>query len=511
MTTIAAGNHQQIYFDHLDDIVITPGSGGTVKFDCSTPNSAATRPTARIIYSETVISIPAGSTVFLDAVGADATYDRYTYPSRSSLESAYPASSNAGKSAMAGPLGSYQSDGIGWRPVLQSFSGLRAESADFGDSITANGFTGAYNAGYASTGSMQWAGALAPTTNGPLVLPKYNHGVGGDTLLMMIARLPDVLARDVDIVNYLGGTNSISLSYQDFCDQQETIIGTLAGAKKLVTVRSMPPQNRTGSAYRQVIPYYNQAIQRICSKYANVIVLDTYGNLVDPTSADGVPYGYGGANYVLKDEIGTFGIDLHPSDYGGLRDGLAISKALAPRLSTVMGETYGANLITLAGAAGTLSNGTGTVTGDNPFTGWAVSVASGNATVAVQRAPNVCPNGLRISITSTTASAVTITGPNLAAGVNTSQSVRHGSKLRIANVSNITNLRSELVSGGTVRSRTIDYIASVPAQGLSCWQRSRLFALSGIGADLIPRLVINTAGTSSIQFDWMDPELFVVS
>lgn len=74
MTTIAAGNHQQIYFDHLDDIVITPGSGGTVKFDCSTPNSAATRPTARIIYSAATISIPAGSTVFLDAVGADATY-----------------------------------------------------------------------------------------------------------------------------------------------------------------------------------------------------------------------------------------------------------------------------------------------------------------------------------------------------------------------------------------------------------------------------------------------------
>lgn len=116
MTTIAAGNHQQIYFDHLDDIVITPGSGGTVNFDCSTPNSAATRPTARIIYSETVISIPAGSTVFLDAVGADATYDRYTYPSRSSLESAYPASSNAGKSAMAGPI-MYVGDGAAWLPV----------------------------------------------------------------------------------------------------------------------------------------------------------------------------------------------------------------------------------------------------------------------------------------------------------------------------------------------------------------------------------------------------------
>lgn len=75
MTTIAAGNHKQIYFDHLDDIVITPGSGGSVKFDCSTPNSAATRPTARTIYSAATISIPAGSTVFLDAVGADASYE----------------------------------------------------------------------------------------------------------------------------------------------------------------------------------------------------------------------------------------------------------------------------------------------------------------------------------------------------------------------------------------------------------------------------------------------------
>lgn len=122
MTTIAAGNHQQIYFDQLDDIVITPGSGGTVKFDCSTPNSAATRPTARIIYSETSISIPAGSTVFLDAVGADATYDRYTYPSMSSLESAYPASSNAGNSEMVGGV-MYFCNGAAWRPIVVSGPG----------------------------------------------------------------------------------------------------------------------------------------------------------------------------------------------------------------------------------------------------------------------------------------------------------------------------------------------------------------------------------------------------
>ncbi|MBP7484200.1 MAG: hypothetical protein KA781_02730, partial [Aquabacterium sp.] len=74
MTTIAKGNTLELYFDHTDDFVITPGSGGSVRFDCSTPNSAATRPAGRVIYSATTISIPAGSTVFAEAVGADATY-----------------------------------------------------------------------------------------------------------------------------------------------------------------------------------------------------------------------------------------------------------------------------------------------------------------------------------------------------------------------------------------------------------------------------------------------------
>lgn len=108
MTTIAAGNHQQIYFDHLDDIVITPGSGGTVKFDCSTPNSAATRPTARTIYSAATISIPAGSTVFLDAVGADATYTTDTGTISYSTDGGLDSTSQA-MVAQAGalPIGTY--------------------------------------------------------------------------------------------------------------------------------------------------------------------------------------------------------------------------------------------------------------------------------------------------------------------------------------------------------------------------------------------------------------------
>jgi hypothetical protein len=390
---------------------------------------------------------------------------------------------------------------------LTKFKGLRAESVEFGDSITQYGFSGTYNAGFSSCGGMQWAGALAAGRNGPLILPKWNLGVGGNTLDQMIARLDTVKAVDADICNYMGGTNSISDTYADFVDKQETIIGTLSDRFPLVNVRGMPPQNRTGSAYRQVIPFYNQAIERICSRYGNVIYHDTFRALVDPASRDGAPYGYGSADYVLKDEIGTFGIDLHPSDYGGLRDGFEIAARLAGRLETVSGESYGPNLITLAGAAGTLSNGTGTVAGDNPHTGWAVTVVSGNANVNVIR----LTNGLRLSITSTTASAVTITGGNYLPQLANAQTVRHGAKIRIANVSGISNFRNELVSGGQPKSRTIDYAASVPAYGRASWERSRGLSMAGIAGDLIPRVVVNTSGNSSMQFDWIDPELFSVA
>lgn len=124
MTTIAAGNHKQIYFDHLDDISITPGSGGYVNFDCSSPNSES-RPVGRKIYSETLIAIPAGSTVFAEAVGADATYSIVEtlgpVSSTSVLEAYYPASSNTGRRAIVGsaaPYAEYQSDGSYWVPVV---------------------------------------------------------------------------------------------------------------------------------------------------------------------------------------------------------------------------------------------------------------------------------------------------------------------------------------------------------------------------------------------------------
>lgn len=73
MTTIAKGNVDQFSVYAESPVLFTPGSGGHIKFGCSSPDGV-TRPVDRIIYAAETITIPAGSTVFVEAVTADATY-----------------------------------------------------------------------------------------------------------------------------------------------------------------------------------------------------------------------------------------------------------------------------------------------------------------------------------------------------------------------------------------------------------------------------------------------------
>lgn len=73
MATISSGNTSEIYAAADSSITLTPGSGGVIEFDCSSPSGSA-RPVARKVYAAETISIPGGSTVFARAVGADAAY-----------------------------------------------------------------------------------------------------------------------------------------------------------------------------------------------------------------------------------------------------------------------------------------------------------------------------------------------------------------------------------------------------------------------------------------------------
>lgn len=72
MTTLSAGRSTEIFVAVPSDMTFTPGAGGHIRFGCNTP--VATAPAPRLIYAAETISIPAGSTVFLDAIDADADY-----------------------------------------------------------------------------------------------------------------------------------------------------------------------------------------------------------------------------------------------------------------------------------------------------------------------------------------------------------------------------------------------------------------------------------------------------
>lgn len=76
MTTIAKGNTYELYVPVDSNYTFTPGSGGSIRFGCSSPVGAV-RPIDRSIYAVETISIPGGSTFFAEAVGADATSTGY--------------------------------------------------------------------------------------------------------------------------------------------------------------------------------------------------------------------------------------------------------------------------------------------------------------------------------------------------------------------------------------------------------------------------------------------------
>jgi hypothetical protein len=77
MPTIARGNTAEIYVPVYDELTITPGAGGSVHVGVAV-QSAADTVAPRTLYAAATISIPGGSTVFAEAIGADATYNSPT-------------------------------------------------------------------------------------------------------------------------------------------------------------------------------------------------------------------------------------------------------------------------------------------------------------------------------------------------------------------------------------------------------------------------------------------------
>lgn len=151
MTTIAKGNTAQIYAPIDTSITFTPGSGGSIEFGCSSPEGSV-KPEDRVIYTETSISIPAGSEVVAQAVRADATYSvtasALTYNPATGLPSGESGDVILAASGVAGAYRITRATMAGWvKARAKALGGQRGLVLWAGDSTTCGAGAGSNAAG----------------------------------------------------------------------------------------------------------------------------------------------------------------------------------------------------------------------------------------------------------------------------------------------------------------------------------------------------------------------------
>ena len=167
------------------------------------------------------------------------------------------------------------------------------------------------------------SGAVISTVGGP----SGTFGVSGCTSDDMVARLPDVLASNVDVMLVLFPTNDLTANYtfSKITGNLKTILDTLAPAKKGVVIETGTPRTLLNQAQVQVLNRCNRWIRQYCQGrrdagfnnygYTNVVLSDPTGYLTDATPSNtNLNWPIGGqsqsGNAVTID-------GLHPNERGG--------------------------------------------------------------------------------------------------------------------------------------------------------------------------------------------------
>ena len=303
------------------------------------------------------------------------------------------------------PVGLITPDG---QPVGGGVIAAGSATTLLGDSLMAQGntgtFSGSVNGGNLSNSHVLWANDYLNGFGGGLDITSY-RAVGGKTSAQVISeQLPGALTDATDIAWLHVGANDLNPAVGNMTVAQslanfESLIGSLAGAKKLVIVDAVQPVMQAGSTSLKsrafLLPMLNAGIEGICARYRNVVFIDLYSALLDTTSAnrDAVS-GYLNA---------TDGI--HYQTRGAQAAGYAAARALASRIALTSQWVRGANILpALAGTGGTVTPGSGTITGTPPA-GWNVQVASGSASVVITQKN---PDMIRLAMTNTGGSASTV-------------------------------------------------------------------------------------------------------
>lgn len=153
-----------------------------------------------------------------------------------------------------------------------------------------------------------------------------NHGVGGDTTAMMIARLPAVLATTAPWVCVWGGINDLAGLLLDLPAVQTnmaTILDALSG-RRIILIGETPVTTAHGSFSRRLmarIIKYNHWLRQQARTRPNITFIDSWSVIVDPTSADSAP------------RAGYFADTTHLGQSGAMVHGAEIARVIGPMIS----------------------------------------------------------------------------------------------------------------------------------------------------------------------------------
>lgn len=273
-----------------------------------------------------------------------------------------------------------------------------------------------FDRGYSGRGAGAWACHLS---KGALALIR-NAGVAGESTTAYLARQQaDILSQPGDCVLNMIGTNDFGTATPvDFATTKSNLEAIWRGqlnAGKIpiqCTVTAVDVGAFTSYEARQhEIPKLNEWIFAFARANPWLIVADTYGATIDPSSTAYKMLG------VATDD------GLHKSTAGGYLEGIAVWNALKPMLMARTGRVSsnadsrlvyaGSNQMIpnpmLLGTAGVATPGAGTITGTVPDQ-WTVNNIAGAPEVTLSKvaSPSGVGDGLRMQIKSAASSQVIV-------------------------------------------------------------------------------------------------------
>lgn len=287
----------------------------------------------------------------------------------------------------------------------------KSSTTVLGDSLLAYGLVqqaGSGNSGSFSNSHIGWMNDLLRLNGGTGFDVLFMRAVAGTDVATILAnQVPSALTDPTEVAICNAGINSMQTAGPTISaalTSYASIVSQLAAAKKLVIMIGMNPvsQSTAGTQKARVaeIPMVNNAFRKICSAYSNVIFVDSYDTILDPTSNNLEP---------IANNIHTDGI--HKSSIGARIEGYDQLDKIRSRISLTKYKTLGANLLpSWSGTGGTRASNaasTGTILGSgNPPASFDISRILGGNSSSQADVSTLGPDHLRFVVQGKSAGGV---------------------------------------------------------------------------------------------------------